>query len=356
MGRDSRLRHGRVTPVSRPTLADVARGAGVAVSVASRVLSGDATLQVKASTRTRVLRTAQALEYVPQHAGRALRTSRTDTLALCIPGVTNPLFEEIRSGVESVLDDAGYSLVFADADKLSRGSLAFSRLIGSRRVDGMILQRSSALSDEEFEAVIASGMPTVLINSTADNVEVSSIVLPDREAMRIAVEHLAGLGHHEVGLLGGPERLDWAERRSAGFLAAVRSCGVETRPEWQLSGGYTVQSGAEGMRQLVGLRARPTAIVVENVLAGVGAMSAARRLDVQIPADLSVVAIHDLWLAECMAPALTTVRLPLAELGATSARLLLAQFRQGAKPEQTCVASPPPHLIVRESTMRRQTR
>ncbi|MHB1734593.1 MAG: LacI family DNA-binding transcriptional regulator, partial [Ferrimicrobium acidiphilum] len=105
--------------VNRPSLGDVAEEAGVAVSVVSRILSGESTLKVRSATRARVIRIANELGYVPQYAARALRTARTETIALCIPDVMNPLFEEIRKGVELELERAGYSLMFADSDNIA---------------------------------------------------------------------------------------------------------------------------------------------------------------------------------------------------------------------------------------------
>lgn len=339
---------------SRPSLGDVAEEAEVAVSVVSRILSGEPTLKVRSATRARVIRVANEIGYVPQYAARALRTARTDTVALCIPDVMNPLFQEIREGVEVELERAGYSLMFADSDNIALGSPSYRRLIANGRVDGVIIQRSAQLSDREFYELVSGGLPTVLVNSSVSDADVSSVVLPDVEAMWLAVRYLSVLGHRDVGLLLGPGRLDWAGRRSVGFSKAVEHFGLNTRPEWQVAGGYTVSAGEAGLRDLVTIGDRPSAVVVENVMAGVGAIAEARKVGLSVPEDISIIAIHDLWIADYVVPRLTTIKLPLRELGVRAAELLVDQLNSpGGVARQVGLAEFPPVLVERESVGRK---
>jgi DNA-binding LacI/PurR family transcriptional regulator len=172
-----------------------------------------------------------------------------------------------------------------------------------------------------------------------------TILADDEGASRIAVRHLFDLGHRRIAHLRGPESSDTARRRLAGYRKALVSCGIPESEAVVLPGGYTTDSGVSGVAELLTLARRPTALVIANIAAAVGAMSALREAGVRVPEDISLIAIHDIALAAHLAPALSTVSMPLTEMGAAGVAAL-----SGDESEGTTVVKKPTELIERRST------
>lgn len=335
----------------RATIKDVARAAGVSASIVSRVLNHDQTLRVRDETRARILRTVTELDYTAHDAARALRLSRTGVLGLITHELTNPIYAEIARGAFGAASEAGYSLLLSDADELNRDLRHFDELLSGHRVDGLLLLRSSATSDEQLAQVATSAVPTVLLMD-AHRRGVSTVSIDDGAAVRAGVQHLIDLGHRRIGhLLGLPS---WrADRRHAGYLEALHENGIHPLKGWTQVGGWTVARGREGMTRLLSsplsARNRPSAVFVSNALAALGALDAARRLGVEVPGEVAMVALHDTWLAEVVSPTLTTVRTPLAELGSSAVHLLVEQL--GSRSDRDVVVDQgAPVVIQRESS------
>lgn len=328
----------------RVSITDVARRAGVTPAVVSRVLNDDPKLQVRAETRDRVLAAARELDYTPSHAARALRHSRAGALGLAVHDMSNPLYGEIILGAQRAAADAGFVLLLADVDGLARGT--FNRAVNGGAIDGLLLQRAGTAHDRTIIDTASARIPTVLLNDRSTTL--ASVALDDHAGTRIATQHLLDLGHTRIAHLkvGGTQRSGY---RARGWRETLRRAGVTPDPAWLVPGGHTVDMGLEGMRTLLSVRPRPTAVVVGNVLAAIGALTAAREAGLRVPEDLSVTAFHDVLYAAHLAPTLTTVAMPLRELGAASVALLMERLA-GKEPRQVVLRDPAPRLIPREST------
>lgn len=331
------------------TLSDVAARAGVSISAVSRVLSGSPSARVSAATRARITDAARDLGYRPNFTARALKSSRTQVLALVVPDVTNAIFSELMRGVEDEARRQGYMVLLARLEGLPTGEDSISMLIGEGRVDGALVQVGDAMDPADLQRLLRGSLPVVYINSVQSGAP--SVVLDDARASRMATEHLISLGHTRIGLVNGVPHADTAVRRARGFRDAMADAGLDVATDWVTEIGYQPAQGAAAVRQLAALEpdVRPTALVVANVNAAHGALSAARRLGWQVPGQLSIVAIHDAWTAENTSPPLTTVRLPLAELGVRSVAALIELIMRGAS-DELVISDPMPQLIVREST------
>src|SRR4051812_33249683 len=196
-------------------LRDVAARAGVSSAAASRVLSGDSSVRVSDATRERVIAAARELAYVPNHAGRSLRTSRTSTIALVVPDVTSAVFAELASGADEAAAARGLAIVLGRAERVQEDRDWLRRMLGESRIDGVILQLPAGTEPGELAATVGRSTPIVLINSSDDG-PLSTIVLDDAAGIRVAVEHLLGLGHEQLGLVGGAPGNPTADRREAG--------------------------------------------------------------------------------------------------------------------------------------------
>lgn len=330
------------------TLSEIARQAGVSVSVVSRVLTGDPTLRTREQTRQRVLQVAKDLKYTANYAGRALRLARAKALALITPGVSSPLFDDLLSGASDAAEEEDYTLLIGRSDRVTQGSGTLRRLAGEGRVDGFVLQRSDDLSDQALESLVANDARFVLVTSRTPGRR-GSVVLDDVAGAKMATEHLISLGHTRIALVGGVPSSDLGRRREQGYALALHEAGLRRRESLVRRLGYSPEMAAAAIESLVDAAPRPTGVVVANVNGAIGALTALRLLGVDVPGDMSVVAYHDEWVAEHTWPALTTVRMPYYEVGAQAVRSLVAQLR-GSPAQDIIVRSPLPRLVLRSST------
>lgn len=332
------------------TVADVARLAQVSAGVVSRLLNEDPTLRIRDDTRERVLRAADELNYTPNHAARALRSARVGVIGLAVHDVSNPVYSAIIEGAQAAALEAGYALMLADVDALVADDRVFKRLIVSGAIDGLLAQRAGTTSDALLTKLASRSMPTVLLNDRTSG-GISSIAVDDHAAAKLATEHLVALGHRRIGRLQVDGPRSRVDNRDSGWRSALEAAGIEADDRLIFSGGHTAQTGYRGMKQLLGAKDRPTAVFVDNVLAAIGALRAAQEEGVDVPSELSVVAMHDVALADFLVPRLTVVRVGLFEMGARAVRMLLEQLADG-KARHEVLSDPAPGLIQRDSVAR----
>jgi LacI family transcriptional regulator len=330
------------------TLSEIARRAGVSVSVVSRVLNGDPTVRTRLETRQRVLQVAKELNYTANYAGRALRLARSKTLALITPAVSSPLFSDLLAGATDAAEAQDYTLLIGWSDRITEGSDTLRRLVGEGRVDGFLLQRTDDLSDQALENLVATDARVVLITSRTPRRQ-GSVILDDVAGAKLATEHLIGLGHTRIGLVGGIPSSDIARRREHGYAEALHDAGLRRRENLVRRIGYSPALASVAMESLVTADRPPTGVFVANVNGAIGALTTLRRLGLRVPDDISVVAYHDVWVAEHTWPPLTTVKLPYYEVGVQAVRSLIAQLA-GSPGQDIVVRDPAPQLILRSST------
>jgi LacI family transcriptional regulator len=333
---------------SRTTLADVAARAGVDRSTASRVWNGDPRLNVRPETHARVMQAFTELGYRPNAIARGLRTAQAGAFGLLIPDFANPIYALVIRGAEAAAAERGFALLTGSR---AGGSMKmYHELLGGRRIDALLV--AGAEGERELETLLKTAtIPWLMMNRRVSR-QGSYVILDDEGAATLAANHLLGLGHTEIAHIAGPASADTARRRNAGYLRALKEADVRLPPEFVVQADYTPEGGARAMSAVLSLRRRPTAVFVANVASAIGAMHTAKKAGLVLPRDLSIVAIHDLPLAEYLEPPLTTVRMPLEKLGRRGVELL------ADKPDSRVeeVIGGPIELIVRESTAKLDTR
>jgi LacI family transcriptional regulator len=327
---------------------DVAALSGVSVGAVSRVLSHDPTLRVADETRRRVEEAAAALNYVPSHAARALRTSRSGALALLLPEVTRAVVAQLARGVENAAGERGVNVVLARAARLLEDETWLRSVVASGRVDGLILQLPDGVEPDRILEMIGEPLPIVLINS-ADSGPITTVVFDDARSMRPAVAHLHALGHRTIGFVGGSAGTPTARRRREGFLAAMSEFGLTVPGDFVLELGFTGPDGRRAAEVLIERGELPTALVVANVDAALGVLAELHKHGFRVPDDVSLVALHDVWYADATWPPITTVKAPLAELGAAAVTVLLDD-NAGEEVAHIIVTEPSFELTTRAST------
>jgi len=335
---------GRTRAAAR--LADVARTAGVGTSIVSRVLNGDPTVSIRDETRERILAAAQELNYRPNALARGLRLARTMSLGIIINLAYYYEIEEILRAVEREAADAGYVTLIADVnDFVGRGE-AYRRLLLERRVDGLLIG-SILVTDEFVRELRKEELPFVVLARRSHDA-VPSVTIDDELGMRIAVDHLARLGHRRIGYVAGPAHLDPASRRLKGFRAGLRAAGLNIPRDSIVDCALDDASVYRATEQLLRVDSRPTAFTIWSSNAAVPALAAVRSVGLRIPADLSFVAFNESPIASYLDPPLTTVHMPFDEMARAGVHCLLRSV-DGAHPRSVVVRTPP-RLIERAST------
>jgi LacI family transcriptional regulator len=333
-------------PAKRARLIDVAQLAGVDVSVVSRALNDDPNLVVAPATRERILVAAKKLHYRPNASARALRQAYTMSLGLLVPVVANFVYFELIRGIEQRAFEAGYVLLLANAQESDKAEEVYKRLVLERRVDGLLI--ASASDDDRIPFDFGGDTPPIVWVNRRSKAG-PNVVEDDIQGMALAVQHLASLGHTQIGHIAGPQSLDTGRRRLQGFVDAMCGVGLEIAERFIVEGPFTEQGGTDCMDTLLRTNPMPTAVTVSSLLATVGALAGAKKAGLRIPQDLSIVAFHDGVIASYLDPPVTTIQMPLYELGRLAVDRLLYMMAGGELPLETVVPIPP-RLIQREST------
>ena len=334
-------------PRRRPTIADVARRAGVSAAAVSFAVNDRP--GVSSGTRERILAAARELGWQPSASARALTEARTRAVGLVLARSIeqldgDPFFLRFLSGIEATLTAADYALLLqiVPGDG-SRTLPAYERLAAAGRVDGFLLTDVEA-DDERFALLAAAAMPVVLAGRPAGTAPFPWVETRHDEGMGPAVAHLVELGHDRIGFFGG--RADVDRAREARWRRALASAGLEQGPTQHVV--HDQHAAAVTL-----LREQPTAIVCSSDALALVVCRAARELGVSVPADVSVVGFDDSVVAAFATPALTSVRVDYAEFGAAAAAALLAAIAGDELP----VYSPSmPELVARASTALRRRR
>ena len=332
------------------TLRDVARLAGVHPGTVSRALNPQTRSLVNERTARRVLDAAQELGYRPNPIARGLRTNRSHTIGVLVPDLMNPLFAAVVRGIEDGLRDGGYTPLIANTDNDAERERVAYEAMRARQVDGFIAataRRDHWLLEERVD----SGPKVVLVNRRVDSDAIPAVTGDDHAGVRLAVEHLAGLGHRRIAHVAGAQTLYTGWSRHEGFVDAMRAGGLELDPDLIVfSGAFTAREGARCCTELLDRRCDFTAIVAGNDLLALGCFDALEQHGLGCPADVSVVGYNDMPFVDRFRPPLTTVRVPHYELGATAAELMLEQLGGTDLPPRQLLL--PPELVVRGSTAR----
>ena len=315
--------------VRRPsvTIADVAAAAGVSRATVSRVMNGRST--VDPAIAARVQEAAIDLNYRPSNVARSLSLGRTETVALVVPDLGNPVFQQILRGVTSAAAEDGYRVLVADAAEDPSEEAAIARE-ARMRCDALILV-APRMPGTALDALLPLVSPAAVINRPVEHPSTPSLVIDYEDATVQVVEHLVGLGHRRLAYLAGPRAAATDVARRTGLATAL-----ERHPDLEiveLPVGADLASGHAAAGEV--LASRATAVVAYNDLVAFGLLAALNEAGVAVPGDISVAGYDDIDLARYATPGLTTVSVPQAELGRQAWRELHAVIDDDAHAAST---------------------
>lgn len=301
------------------TIKDVAREAGVSVATVSRVLNGSTT--VRDNTRKAVLRIAKSMQYVPNATAQSLIRSRTMTLGVILPDVYGEFFSEILRGVDRVARDAEYHLLVSCSHS-DPGELVTAVRAMLGRVDGLVVM-TPHVRVQRLQSALPSGLPAILMGQAVDGHAFPAVGFDNAEGARLAVSHFLALGHTALGIVQGPAGNADAESRERGFTQTVEAAGLI--PHYY-KGDFTESCGRDVLRQWLAQPDRPSALFCANDSMALGLMLAAREEGLRIPEDLALIGFDGLALGRYVTPALTTIEVPMVDLGTIACTRLVQRL------------------------------
>jgi LacI family transcriptional regulator len=318
----------------------VARHAGVSVATVSRVLNGKG--PVREETRGRVREAVAALDYVPHSAARSLSTRRTMSVGVLLPDMHGAFFSELVRGIDLAARSVGYHVLVSGSHSDPAETVAVLQALHGR-VDGLVLM-TPGLGAEWLRAALPRRVPVVLLNEAIDREggdagerpaaraggRHHSLRVDNRLGARLAVEHLLTLGHRSIAFVGGPAGNSDAAERLLGYRHALAAARVPQERRVELDGDFGEESGVRAGAVLAAMEPRPTAVFAANDAMAIGCLGALRERGLRVPEDVSLVGFDDIPIARYLTPALTTVQVPITELGRRALACVLRGLEQGS--------------------------
>ncbi|MBN1119473.1 MAG: LacI family DNA-binding transcriptional regulator [Anaerolineae bacterium] len=341
--------------MKRITMRDVAEQAGVSKSTVSHVLND--TRFVTEETRQRVLDAIEALGYHPSQIARSLAADHTNTVGLLISDIGSPFYPPVIKGVEEVALAHDYTVFFSnisyDLDRIVR---SIHTMI-DRRIDGAIAM-STRFSSEMASELLDAQIPTVVLDWDDEAMQayrdrVGVLSFDFGSGIKQATRHLVDLGHRRFAHISGPLDVWTSHRRRDAFIDALAEFGIPADQVMIVEGNLQIEGGRAALRQLAESDQPPTAIFAANDLTALGVLWEARKLGLRVPEDISLVGLDNIPLVEQTTPALTTVALPIYDIGQAAMTMLLEIIRcnDDNQPGECMMSQTiPTRLIVREST------
>lgn len=283
----------------------------------------------------KVMAAVRELGYQPDLLAQSLRSRKTWSIGFSLSDIANPVFAHMVTGAESRLREDGYSLLLTNSDHNPRLDISNIRLLGQRRVDGLIIAVSREDRFRANQLLKDVGVPIVFLDRDIPSGLSASVVLFDhRRGMKDAAEYLVTLGHKNVGLItGGPRRP--ARERRAGVEQGLKKQGKNGSNRLQvLDGDFTVEYGTQAMRRFLTMRPPPTAIIAGGNLLMHGALKVLHEQGLKVGRDVSFVGCDDVAIAELHDPQIAVVRRDLRSAGVAAAELMLAVLRGDSQPRQ----------------------
>ncbi len=331
---------------------------GVAPMTVSRVVNG--TGYVSEDTRQRVMAAIKEMNYRPNGLARNLKRQRTETVGLIIGDISNPYSTELANAVRSTLSSQGFSLFICISEHSAKEDITALDSLVDHNVDGIIVAtRSNVGGDDRLKDIADSSLPLVVVGRDFKHKSVDSVAADNFTGGFEATQHLIDLGHKRIGFIGAGFENRGSLKRLQGYLSALikHELPVDERlitgRKESLSDvpGYSTEKiGYEGMKRLLSLPKRPTAVFARNDFTAMGAITAIKEAGLTIPQDVAIVGFDDTPLAVHTLPRLTTVRQPMRLQGQLAAEMLLKRItgEDNSRTENRVLDC---ELIIRESTV-----
>lgn len=302
------------------TIYDVAREANVSMATVSRVVNGNP--NVKPSTRKKVLEVIERLEYRPNAVARGLASKKTTTVGVIIPDISNTIYAETARGIEDIATMYRYNIILANSDQNEEKELNLLDTMLSKQVDGIVLM-SDNVTPKLQQSIEQSPVPIVLAGSLDESNHVPSVNIDYFEATYEAVHKLLKNGHKRIAFVSSPlSNTINSKFRLKAYKEALINFGIEVDEKLILSEDGSYDSGLEAWEELNAIENPPTAFFAGSDELAIGIIHGAQDNGKKVPEDIEVISSENSKLSRMVRPQLTSIVLPLYDIGAVSMRLL----------------------------------
>lgn len=330
----------------------IARKAGVSISTVSRVMNGSK--PVSPELHQRVMDVVEQMNYKPNSIARSLILNKTNLIGVVVPDVSNAFQAQLLKGIEGYAARANYDVIICNVYKdLNKQRKYFNTML-DRHVDGIILLHEASKEDLE-KFLQRSDIPLLLSSVQVEGVSVPFVGIDEEKAGYDAASYLIARGHRRIGFIFGEGRA-LGTLRKEGYMRALRENNLPLLPEMMVQGDCSPASGYEGMRVLLKLPLRPTAVFCVSDEMAIGALDCILDQGLSVPEDISIMGFDDIDLSQVVRPKLTTVHQPIEKMGAESAKLLIKLIDASAKGKANLGSlKEPPCMILPHAITERQT-
>lgn len=327
------------------TIYDVAEKAGVSIATVSKVINN--TGRISEKTRKKVQEIMEQLHYEPSMVASALTSKRTGTIGLLVPDIANPFFAEVARSFEDYAQKLGFGLVICSTDGNDEKAKLYLSLLMRKQVDGLII--TTHIEDADLlDQLMQRQIPIVLFSIDIPLLSVNAVSVDDYKGGLLATNYLLSLGHKRIAVIAEELSRGSSSYRIQGYKEAMTKAGAKVMESNIISTKATVENGKTAAQQLLKKKGRPTAIFACNDLLAIGAMEAARKLEIKIPEELSIIGFDNTILAGIANPSLTSVSQPIKEMANQAMTVLVEEIEHGQSSKQRVFMLP--ELVIRNST------
>jgi LacI family transcriptional regulator len=328
------------------TIKEVAEHAKVSVATVSRVVNNSG--YVSADLRSRVEDAMHLLSYKPSALARSLRRQETHTIGVLVTQLNQPFFSILTFAMEKTLFSRDYRTLICSSEEDALKEAAYIDILLRQRVDGVILVPTGHNIDS-VSRLQQANIPVVLIDRDLPSLAINRVLCDNFGGGYAAAQHLLGLGHRRIAMIGGPAYSRVMQTRIEGARQAIRDFGAPYDPNLIVIGTLPeFEMGYQTALALLKLPQPPTAIFALADVVAVGVLHAAAKLGLGLPDELSVVGFDDIPLASYVIPELTTVAQPIYDMGQTAIEILMRQIGGQDVPFETITLDA--RLVIRKST------
>ncbi|MEL6201090.1 MAG: LacI family DNA-binding transcriptional regulator [Pseudomonadota bacterium] len=302
------------------------------------------------ATKEKVKAYAREIGYIYNRRAASLRTSKSGILGVVVHDIMNPFYAEILRAIEHELDRNKQTFLLSNHYDSTDKQRDFLETLMQLGADGVIMSPAIDTTPQDIEFAGRNGLPFVFVARSVEGVSAPVFRGDDAYGIGLATNHLIGLGHKRIAMIGGTDETSTGRDRYRGYVEAMQSAGLEILPEWRIPGPRTKDAGFGAASQFLALLPRPTAAVCWNDLVAIGLMSGIARAGLVPGKDIAVTGYDDLEEASIATPALTTVWNGQRDVGTMAARALLQRI-EGKQPPSGELTLIKPELRVRQSAL-----
>ncbi|HEX8733915.1 MAG TPA: LacI family DNA-binding transcriptional regulator [Pyrinomonadaceae bacterium] len=328
------------------SIKEVAREAGVSTATVSHVINN--TRYVSEEVRARVLKAIEQCRYYPNAHARSLASGRSRIIGLVISDIVNPFFPELVKAIEAAAFEHGYDIMLSNTNYDTERTSHYVRRFIERKIAGVAVM-TSEMDKKLVDELAQREVPVVFLDVGEPGLHMNNLRVDYDEGIEQAILHLVALGHRRIAFIGGNTNLRSSRRRLEAFRKTMQQLFPDA-PELVFYGNFRIEGGQRAASEILVTQSEnlPTAVVCANDLTAIGAVSEFEAAGLNVPRDISIVGFDNIAFAALTKPALTTVNLPLNELGRRAIEVLIRSVEDSE--QQGIEIRIPTNLIIRQST------